>query len=124
MLNRSNLDNFRKYVNPHAETLLKEYKKAINNDMWVTSIILSLTIIDNIFSDDSNLDFIDGLDLNHFKNSKDLQWLRLRRNKILHYEGPIEGFYGNNDSNNVLRIDALRANKILQRCFEDLFKSI
>ena len=124
MVNRSNLDNFRKYVNPHAETLLKEYKKAINNDMWVTSIILSLTIIDNIFSDDSNLDFIDGLDLNHFKNSKDLQWLRLRRNKILHYEGPIEGFYGNNDSNNVLRIDALRADKILQRCFEDLFKSI
>jgi len=124
MLNRSNLDNFRKYVNPHAETLLKEYKKAINNDMWVTSIILSLTIIDNIFSDDSNLDFIDGLDLNHFKNSKDLQWLRLRRNKILHYEGPIEGFYGNNDSNNVLRIDALRADKILQRCFEELFKSI
>ncbi|MDC0227687.1 hypothetical protein OAK51_04230 [Alphaproteobacteria bacterium] len=124
MLNRSNLDNFRKYVNPHAETLLKEYKKAINNDMWVTSIILSLTIIDNIFSDDSNLDFIDGLDLNHFKNSKDLQWLRLRRNQILHYEGPIEGFYGNNDSNNVLRIDALRADKILLRCFEDLFKSI
>ena len=124
MLNRSNLDNFRKYVNPHAETLLKEYKKAINNDMWVTSIILSLTIIDNIFSDDSNLDFIDGLDLNHFKNSKDLQWLRLRRNQILHYEGPIEGFYGNNDSNNVLRIDALRADKILQRCFKDLCKSI
>ena len=124
MVNRSNLDNFRKYVNPHAEILLKEYKQAINNDMWVTSIILSLTIIDNIFSDDSNLDFIDGLDLNHFKNSKDLKWLRLRRNKILHYEGPIEGFYGNNDSNNVLMKDALRAEKILQRCFEDLFKSI
>ena len=124
MVNRSNLDNLKKYLNPHAKTLLKEYKKAMNNDMWVTSIILSLTIIDNIFSDDSNLDFIDGLDLNHFKNSKDLQWLRLRRNKVLHYEGPIEGFYGNNDSNNVLRIDALRADKILQRCFEDLFKSI
>ena len=124
MVIRSNLDNFRKYINPHAETLLKEYKQAVNNDMWVTSIILSLTIIDNILSDDSNLDFIDGLDLNHFKNSKDLQWLRLRRNKVLHYEGPIEGFYGNNDSNNVLRIDALRADKILQRCFEKLFKSI
>ena len=124
MVNISNLENFRKYVNPHAEILLKEYKQAINNDMWVTSIILSLTIIDNIFSDDSNLDFIDGLDLNHFKNSKDLKWLRLRRNKILHYEGPIEGFYGNNDSNNVLMKDALRAEKILQRCFEDLFKSI
>ena len=124
MVNISNLENFRKYVNPHAEILLKEYKQAINNDMWVTSIILSLTIIDNIFSDDSNLDFINGLDLNHIKNSKDLQWLRLRRNKVLHYEGPIEGFYGNNDSNNVLRIDALRADKILQRCFQDLFKLI
>tara|TARA_B100000524_G_scaffold231094_1_gene122619 strand:- start:259 stop:633 length:375 start_codon:yes stop_codon:yes gene_type:complete len=124
MVNRSNLDDFRKYINPHAETLLKEYKQAINNDMWVTSIILSLTIIDNIFSDDSNLDFIDGIDLNYFKNSKDLKWLRLRRNKILHYEGPIEGFYGNNDSNNVLMKDALRAEKILQRCFEDLFNSI
>ena len=124
MMNRSKLDNFKKYINPHAETLLKEYKLAINNDMWVTTIILSLTIIDNIFSDNSNLDYIDGLDLNHFKKSKDLQWLRLRRNKILHYEGPTEGFYGNNDSKRVLRIDALRADKILKHFFDKIFKSI
>ena len=123
MVNKVNLDNFRIYINPHAEVLLNEYKQAMKNDMWVTTIILSLTIIDNIFSDETNLEYIDGIDLNFFKNSKDLQWLRLRRNKILHYEGPMEGFYGNNDSKNILRVDAFRADKILKKCFDELFKS-
>ena len=124
MINRVNLDNFAKYINPHARVLLQEYKLSIKNKMWVTSIILSLTIIDNIFSDDYSLEYIDGLDLNQFKKSKDLHWLRHRRNKILHYEGPIDGFFENNDSMNVLKQDALRANNIINRCFEKLFKSI
>ena len=111
-----------KYLNPQNRILLEEYKKANQNKMWVTSIILSLTIIDNILSDENNLDYVDGLDINHFKNSKDFHWLRLRRNQILHYEGPKEGFLGNKDSINVLKKDCFRADKILKKCFFNLFK--
>ena len=116
------LDNYFKYINPQNKILLDEYKKANQNQMWATSIILSLTIIDNILSDENNLDYVDGLDINYFKNSKDFHWLRLRRNQILHYEGPKEGFLGNKDSINVLKIDGLRAEKILKKCFLNLFK--
>ena len=35
-----------------SATLLEEYKRAIQNKMWVTTIILALTIIDNILSDE------------------------------------------------------------------------
>ena len=117
-----NLDYYLKYLNQQNSILLEEYKKAQKNEMWATTIILSLTIIDNILSDDNNLKFIDGLDINHFKNSRDFHWLRLRRNQILHYEGPREGFLGNRDSFNILKVDSLRANKIITKCFVDLFK--
>mgnify|MGYP001198764879 CR=1 FL=1 len=117
-----NLHNYIKYINPQNRILLEEYNKANKNEMWVTSIILSLTIIDNILSDENNLDYVDGLDINHFKNSRDFHWLRFRRNQILHYEGPKEGFLGNEDSINVLKKDSLRANKILKKCLLDLFK--
>ncbi len=114
--------NYTKYLNPQNKILLEEYKKANQNEMWVTSIILSLTIIDNILSDENNLDYVDGLDINHFKNSRDFHWLRLRRNQILHYDGPKEGFLENKDSLRVLKRDGMRANKIIKKCFLDLFK--
>ena len=80
-----------------------------------------MTIIDNVLTDERILDYIDGLDLNELKRSKDFQWLRKRRNKILHYEGPTEGFYGNKDSLRVLKLDADRANKVINECFSKLF---
>ena len=89
--------------------------------MWATSVILSLTIIDNILSDEQNLENVNGLDLNELQKSKDLIWLRLRRNKILHYEGPVEGFYKSLDSFNVLKLDAEKADKVLHKCLSKLF---
>ena len=56
-----NIYNYTKYINPQNRILLDEYKKAHQNEMWVTSIILSLTIIDNILSDEDNL-------INGFRN--------------------------------------------------------
>ena len=122
MTSKMIVDDYFKYLNPQNRILLEEYKKANQNEMWVTSIILSLTIIDNILSDENNLDYVDGLDINHFKNSRDFHWLRLRRNQILHYDGPKEGFFGNKDSINVLKKDGMRADKIIKKCFLDLFK--
>ena len=112
-MNKRLLSGNNYFLNSHAQVLFDEYNVAFKNKMWASVIILSLTIIDNILTDERILDYIDGLDLNELKRSKDLRWLRIRRNKILHYEGPIEGFYGNGDSQKVLKLDAERANKIL-----------
>ena len=121
MATKLNLENYILYLNPHVRVLLFEYQIAFKNKLWATSIILSLTIIDNILSDESNSDFIDGLDLNRLKNLNDLHWLRMRRNEILHYGGPVEGFWGNNKSDNILKTDAARADFIIQKYLKEIF---
>ena len=115
-------ENFINHLNTHAKVLFDEYTIAFENKMWASVMILSLTIIDNIVNDIDNLDYVDGLDINHFKSSKDFHWLRIRRNQILHFEKPIEGFFGNKDSDNTLKLDALRADKTLKECFYILFR--
>ena len=121
MTNKLKLEDYYELLNPHVKTLIEEYKIAHQNKMWATIIILSLTIIDNILSDENCLEHIDGLDLNELKRSRDMHWLRSRRNKILHYEGPTEGFYGSKDSLRVLKLDADRANKVINECFSKFF---
>ena len=119
-----NLENYVIYLNSHVKILLLEYQTALKNKLWATSIILSLTIIDNILSDESNLDFIDGLELNRLKNLKDLHWLRMKRNQILHYEGPVEGFWGNYKSDIILREDAIRSDLIIRKFLKDFFSQM
>ena len=116
--------DYYKQLNPHARVLFEEYNIAFKNKMWTTAIILSLTIIDNIVSDIDNFDYVDGLDINHFKSSKDFHWLRIRRNKILHFEKPIEGFFGNKDSEKTLKLDATRADNTLKKCLYTLFRKL
>jgi hypothetical protein len=120
-MNNKITSNYIAFLNPHAKVLYDESIIAFKNKMWASIIILSLTIIDNVIMDERSLNYIDGLDLNDFKRSKDLKWLRVRRNQILHYEGPIEGFYGSNDSKNALKEDAKKAMKIMDAGLGKLF---
>ena len=122
-MTRKNLNDYHIFLNSHAQVLLEEYEKSQINKMWATSIILSLTIIDNILSDENNLEYVDGLDLNELQKSKDLKWLRLRRNQILHYEGPIEGFYKSLNSWRVLKLDADKADKVIYNFFSKIFNN-
>ena len=115
------ISEYYKQLNPQASVLFEEYNIAFKNKMWATAIILSLTIIDNVLSDKDNLDYVDGLDINHFKSSKDFHWLRIKRNNILHFEKPIEGFFRNKDSKKTLKLDAARADTTLKHCFYMLF---
>ena len=121
MTTQISTDHYKK-LNSHARVLFKEYNIAFKNKLWSTVIILSLTIIDNILSDTDNLDSIDGLDINYFKSSKDFHWLRIKRNQILHFEKPIEGFFGNKDSEKILQLDAARADMTLKKCIYTLFR--
>ncbi|MGY9027998.1 MAG: hypothetical protein ACKVIT_09105 [Candidatus Puniceispirillales bacterium] len=120
-MNNKLTSNYIPFLNPHAKILYDEIIIAFKNKMWASVIILSLTIIDNVIMDERSLNYIDGLDLNDFKRSKNLKWLRIRRNQILHYEGPIEGFYGSNDSKNALKEDSKKAIKIMDVGLEKLF---
>ena len=115
-------ENFIKQLNPQAKVLFQEYNIAFENKMWASVIILCLTIIDNILNDVDNLDYVDGLDINYFKSSKDFHWLRIRRNQILHFEKPLEGFFGNKDSKKTLELDAVRADTTLKKFFYILFR--
>ena len=75
-------------------SLLKSNNKKIfdeiilakNNKMWATIIVFSMVILDNIFNDEYYVNIIDGLEINHLKYSKDIIWLRKKRNQILHFE--------------------------------------
>ena len=117
-------EDFIKQLNPQANVLFQEYNIAFENKMWASVMILSLTIIDNILNDTGNLDYVDGLDVNYFKSSRDFHWLRMRRNQILHFEKPEEGFFGNKDSEKTLKLDAVRADETLKKCFYTLYRKL
>ena len=69
--------------------------------------------MDNIFHQNDTNYLVDGLELNKIKYSKDISWLRKKRNEILHYENSDNdesiGFFNDED----LKIDSLKAYNIL-----------
>ena len=94
------------YLNSNSKKIFNEIILANKNNMWATIIVFSLTILDNIFHQDDTNDLIEGLDLNKIKYSKDIIWLRKKRNEILHYENSNNneaiGFFSDDD----LKIDS------------------
>ena len=81
--------------------------------MWATIIVFSLTILDNVFHQNDTNDLVEGLELNKIKYSKDISWLRKKRNEILHYENSENdesiGFLNDED----LKKDSFKAYNIL-----------
>ena len=74
------------YLNSNSKKIFNEIILAKKNNMWATIIVFSLTILDNIFHQNDINDLVEGLELNNIKYSKDISWLRKKRNEILHYE--------------------------------------
>ena len=74
------------YLNSNSKKIFNEIILAKKNNMWATIIVFSLTILDNIFHQDNTNNLVEGLELNKIKYSKDISWLRKKRNEILHYE--------------------------------------
>ena len=73
-------------LKPNAKKIFNEIILAKKNKMWATIIVFSLTILDNIYNDEDYLEVVDSLDINKNKISKDIVWLRKKRNQILHYD--------------------------------------
>ena len=73
-------------LKPNAQKLFNEVILARKNKMWSTIIVFSLAILDNIFNDEEYLEFVSSFEMNEVKFSKEMVWLRKKRNQILHYE--------------------------------------
>ena len=107
------IDVILSYLNSNSKKIFNEIILAKKNNMWATIIVFSLTILDNIFHQDDTKNLVAGLELNKIKYSKDLSWLRKKRNEILHYENNDNdesiGFFNNED----LKKDSFKAYNIL-----------
>ncbi len=111
------------YLNPNSKKIFDEIILAKKNNMWASVIVFSQTILDNIFHQDNINNLVEGLELNEIKYSKDISWLRKKRNQILHYENsendePV-GFFNNED----LKKDSFKAYNILCKNLIKIHKS-
>ena len=122
------IDNFEieiilSYLNSNSKKIFNEIILANKNNMWATIIVFSLTILDNIFHQDDTNNLVEGLELNKIKFSKDISWLRKKRNEILHYENSEDnefvGFLNDED----LKIASIKAYNILCKNLIKLHKS-
>ena len=111
------------YLNSNSKKIFNEIILAKKNNMWATIIVFSLTILDNIFHQDDTNNLVEGLELNKIKYSKDISWLRKKRNEILHYENSEDnesvGFFNDED----LKIASFKAYNILCKNLIKLHKS-
>ena len=112
-----------KKLNPNSRKIFDEIVLAKKNKMWATVIVFSLTILDNIFHQEDTSDMIDGIELNSLKYSKEINWLRKKRNLILHFENGLEDknliFLNNYD----LKKDSFRAYSILFKSLMKIYKN-
>ena len=122
-INQFEIDIIFSYLNSNSKKILNEIILAKKNNMWATIIVFSLTILDNIFHQDNTNNLVEGLELNKIKYSKDISWLRKKRNEILHYENSEDnesvGFFNDED----LKIASFKAYNILCKNLIKLHKS-
>ena len=110
------------YLNSNSKKMFNEILLAKKYNMWATIIVFSLTILDNIFHQYDTNNLVEGIELNKIKYSKDITWLRKKRNEILHYENSDNneaiGFFSDDD----LKIDSFKAYNILCKSLLKLYK--
>ena len=77
----------------------------------------------DLFHQDDTSNLVEGLELNKIKYSRDLFWLRKKRNEILHYENSdnheSEVFFSDKD----LKIDSKKAYSILCKNIIKIYKN-
>ena len=112
------LDN----LNSNSKKIFSEIILAKKNKMWATIIVFSLTILDNIFHQEDTSNLVDGIELNNIKYSKEITWLRKKRNFILHYENSDNDFEIKFFNDYDLRKDSFKAYNILCKNLLRIYK--
>ena len=107
----------------HAFLIIKELIDATKNDNSLTTIILSATLIDVIKNENSNvIQNLSGIEINRAFSSREANWLRQRRNEVIHHEGPTDGLLGNEEDYKKLSEDANKSIKIVSNLLNMIVK--
>ena len=107
-------------LGPHAQTLFDDMLAAADNGLYATTIILAATIADVSLHEGDEGDEGRGLSFLTAPERKGLDWLRGRRNGLVHYEGVVEGMGGAEADYHSLASDADRALQSLTPLMETL----
>ena len=110
-------------LGPHAFLIIKELIDATKNDNSLTTIILSATLIDVIKNENSNvIQNLSGIEINRAFSSREANWLRQRRNEVIHHEGPTDGLLGNEEDYKKLSEDANKSINIVSNLLNMIVK--
>ena len=118
-----NLLDLKYRLGPHAFMIVKELIDAFKNDNPLTTIILSATLIDVIKNENSEVfQNLSGIQINAAFSSREANWLRQRRNEVIHHKGPTDGLLGNDDDYKKLSNDANKSIKIISNLLNMIMK--
>ena len=118
-----NLLDLKYRLGPHAFMIVKELIDAFKNDNPLTTIILSATLIDVIKNENSEVfQNLSGIQINTAFSSREANWLRQRRNEVIHHKGPTDGLLGNDDDIKKLSNDANKSIKIISHLLNMIMK--
>ena len=118
-----NLLDLKYRLGPHAFMIVKELIDAFKNDNPLTTIILSATLIDVIKNENSEVfQNLSGIQINTAFSSREANWLRQRRNEVIHHKGPTDGLLGNDDDYKKLSDDANKSIKIISNVLNMIMK--
>ena len=107
-------------LGPHAQVLFDEMLYAADAQLYASTIILAATIVDVALHEGEKGDERLGLAYLTAPERRALDWLRGRRNALVHYEGVVSGMGKNAADIKVIADDAERALESLIPLMETL----
>ena len=104
------------FLNPNSRKVFNEIVLARKNNMWISIIVFSMAILDNILNDDDYSKNIDGILLNKIKYSNEIYWLRKTRNRVLHFS--------NYEDKKKIYLNEVELKKDSEKSYKILMKSL
>ena len=108
-------------LGPHATALYRELAGVASAGLPIATIVLAASIVDVVRHEEAGpAGFLDGVVFSYAGNKGNLNWLRGRRNHLVHYEGPSDGLMNEANAVGWLARDAERAVTTLLDFLDDL----
>ena len=106
---------------PHATALYRELTRTAAAGLPLATVILAASIVDVVQREQAGpAGYLDGVAFSYAGSTANLDWLRRRRNHLLHHEGPSDGLMGEDNAATWLVSDAERAVITLLDFLDDL----
>ena len=115
-------------LGPHAKALLAEMVASVKAGLPIVVIILAATVVDVVINEQQldplnrdNSNFM-GVDWLTIAERQQLDWLRGLRNRLVHYQGVINGMGSSENDEKYLRLEADKALKAISPLLAGLEK--